>query len=49
VQALQIEVARDLYMDERRIERLSGFSTVQRAITCFIAGLAALAPTLGRG
>jgi N-formylglutamate deformylase len=49
VQALQIEVARDLYMDERRIERLSGFSTVQQAITCFIAGLAALAPALGRG
>ena len=49
VQALQIEVARDLYMDERRIERLSGFSAVQQAITSFIAGLAALAPTLGRG
>ena len=40
VHALQIEIARDLYMDEGRIERLPGFAAVQQAITRFIVGLA---------
>ncbi len=40
VNALQIEIARELYMDEARIERLPGFGLVQRRITEFIAGLA---------
>jgi N-formylglutamate deformylase len=41
VQALQIEIARHLYMDESRIERLAGFGAVQQAMTRFIAGFAA--------
>jgi N-formylglutamate amidohydrolase len=41
VHALQIEIGRQLYMDEARIERLPGFDDVQRDITRFIAGLAA--------
>jgi N-formylglutamate amidohydrolase len=40
VQALQIEIARDLYMDEARIERLAGFAAVQSAVTRLVAGLA---------
>lgn len=40
VHALQIEIARELYMDELRIERLPDFAAVQRQITQFIAGLA---------
>jgi N-formylglutamate deformylase len=40
VHALQIEIARELYMDESRIERLPGFGDVQQNITRFIAGLA---------
>jgi len=40
VHALQIEIARDLYMDEGRIERLLCFPTIQKAITRFIVGLA---------
>jgi N-formylglutamate deformylase len=49
VQALQIEVARDLYMDERRIEPLPRFPVVQHSITRFIVGLAALVPVPGQG
>ncbi len=40
VHVLQIEIARDIYMDEGRIERLPGFPAVQQRITRFIAGLA---------
>jgi N-formylglutamate deformylase len=40
VHALQIEIARELYMDEARIERLPGFEKVQASITRLIAGLA---------
>jgi N-formylglutamate amidohydrolase len=40
VHALQIEIARDLYMDEGRIERLPAFQAMQKNITGFIAGLA---------
>jgi N-formylglutamate amidohydrolase len=47
VHALQIEIARELYMDESRIERLPGFQAVQQNITRFIAGLAERAGGLG--
>jgi len=40
VHALQIEIARELYMDEGRIERTSGFAAVQQNVTRLIAGLA---------
>jgi N-formylglutamate amidohydrolase len=40
VHALQIEIARELYMDEGRIERLPTFAVVQRSVTRLIAGLA---------
>ncbi len=39
IQALQIEIARDLYMDEGRIERLTAFADVQAAVTRLIASL----------
>ena len=41
VHALQIEVSRGSYMDERRIERHSGFTRLQRNLTDLIAFLAA--------
>jgi len=37
VHALQIEIARGLYMDERRIEAHSGFARLQRDVTDLIA------------
>jgi N-formylglutamate amidohydrolase len=40
VHALQIEIARALYMDESRIERLPGFAAMRRDITRFVAELA---------
>jgi N-formylglutamate amidohydrolase len=49
VHALQIEIARGLYMDESRIERLPGFAAVQAAMTRFIAELARSAGTLADG
>jgi len=49
VHALQIEIARELYMDEGRIERLAGFPTVQHSITRLIAGLARAVPVLAGG
>ena len=49
VHALQIEIARELYMDEGRIERLPDFAAVQAAMTRFISGLAARAGTLTAG
>jgi N-formylglutamate deformylase len=39
IQALQIEIARDLYMDEARIEPLTGFAEVQAAVTRLMASL----------
>jgi N-formylglutamate deformylase len=44
VQALQIEIARDLYMDEARIERRADFAGVQGALTRLIATLAERLP-----
>jgi N-formylglutamate amidohydrolase len=41
VHALQIEIARGLYMDEARIERLPRFAALQRDLTTLIAALAA--------
>jgi len=49
VNALQIEIARSLYMDESRIERLPRFATVRRDITELIGALAAAAPALLAG
>ena len=37
VHALQIEIARGLYMDERRIEPHAGFARLQRDVTDLIA------------
>ena len=39
VHALQIEIARELYMDEARIERLPKFAAMQQSVTRLIAGL----------
>ncbi len=39
IHALQIEIARDLYMDEARYERSPGFSAVQRDLTLLIESL----------
>jgi N-formylglutamate deformylase len=39
--ALQIEIARDLYMDEARFERLAGFDAVRADISTLIEALAA--------
>jgi N-formylglutamate amidohydrolase len=41
VHALQIEIARDLYMHEGRVERSAGFEKLRAAMTRFIAELAA--------
>jgi N-formylglutamate amidohydrolase len=46
VHALQIEIARGLYMDEARIERLPRFTTVQQDLTALIGRLAAEAARL---
>ena len=46
VHALQIEIARGLYMDEARIAPLPRFATVQRDMTTLIATLAAEAGRL---
>jgi N-formylglutamate deformylase len=46
VHALQIEVARDLYMDEARIERLERFALVQQDLTRLIARIARAVPEL---
>ena len=49
VHALQIEISRDLYMDEARIERLPAFAALQRDISTLIEALAteAALSTLG--
>jgi N-formylglutamate amidohydrolase len=53
IHAVQIEIARSLYMDETRIARLPGFASVQRDMTALIGHLAARAGLLlglrGRG
>ena len=46
VHALQIEIARELYMDESRIERLERFVSVQHALSTLIAALVREAPSL---
>lgn len=46
VHVLQIEVARALYMDERRIEPIPRFAEVQRALTSLMATLAEATPGL---
>lgn len=46
VHALQIEVARNLYMDEARIERLPRFSGIRDDITRLIAAITHEAPRL---
>jgi N-formylglutamate amidohydrolase len=46
VHALQVEISRELYMDEGRIERLAAFAEVQGDITRLIAGLAEHAEAL---
>jgi N-formylglutamate amidohydrolase len=46
VHALQIEVARRLYMDETRIERGAGFASVRRDLTNLIGAIAAEAAAL---
>lgn len=48
VHALQIEVARSLYMDEGRLQRAAGFAALQRALAAFTSGLARAAPELLR-
>ncbi len=48
VHALQIEVARGLYMDEVRLERASAFETVRQHLGELAAELAASAPELLR-
>jgi N-formylglutamate deformylase len=40
VHALQVEIARELYMDESRIERLPRFAAVQQSMTRLIADVA---------
>jgi N-formylglutamate deformylase len=46
VHVLQIEVARGLYMDEARIERLPRFGALQRDLTTLIAALTAEATAI---
>jgi N-formylglutamate deformylase len=41
VHALQLEVSRPLYMDEKRLVRLPGMETLRRDLTSFMAALAA--------
>ncbi len=46
IHALQIEVARTLYMNEARFERSTGFSAIQLHLSTLAARLAQLAPDL---
>ncbi len=46
VHALQIEISRELYMDETRIERLDGFDAVRHDITRLVETLVHEAPSL---
>jgi N-formylglutamate deformylase len=49
VHAVQIEIARDLYMDEDRIERLPSFFQVRRSVSRFVVGLARAIGSLATG
>ena len=49
VHALQIEIARTLYMDEAQIEKRPGFAEVREHLSALVATLAAAAPDLLRG
>jgi len=46
VHALQIEIARGLYIDEARFQKLPGFARVQRDMGTLIARIAGRAPSL---
>jgi len=46
VHALQIEIARDLYMDEERIERLPGFASLRQGMESLLRGLCGKAASL---
>jgi N-formylglutamate deformylase len=46
VHALQIEVSRELYMDEARIERASGFATIRQDLTRLVEALTRETPSL---
>ncbi len=46
VHVLQVEIARELYMDESRIERLPAFAAIQQTLTWFIGELVRRIPTL---
>ncbi len=48
VHALQIEVARALYMDEARLQRAAGFSALQRTLASFATAITNAAPDLLR-
>jgi N-formylglutamate amidohydrolase len=48
VHVVQIEIARELYMDESRIERLARFAGVRRDLTALIAAIAGQAERLLR-
>ncbi|HXT79371.1 MAG TPA: N-formylglutamate amidohydrolase [Acetobacteraceae bacterium] len=49
VHALQLEVARDLYMDEARIERLGRFPSIQQDVTALIEAVVREAGSLLAG
>ena len=49
VHALQIEIARTLYMDEAQIEKRPGFAGVREHLCVLVATLADAAPDLLRG
>ncbi len=49
VHALQIEIARSLYMDEARLEKAPGFAGIQRDLTALIKAVADAGPTLVTG
>ena len=49
VHALQIEISRDLYMDEARIEPLERFASIQHDLTMLIEALVREAPSILRG
>lgn len=49
VHALQIEIARTLYMDEAQFEKRPGFAEVREHLSALVATLAAATPDLLRG
>ncbi len=49
IHALQIEIARGLYMDEATLEKRSGYARVKRDADALIPVLAALAAELAGG